>query len=45
MSKVRRIVMAVEEMDGNNEIKFGFSSIIVRKDPDLEKEIKEINTS
>ena len=44
MSKVRKIVKAVEEMDGNNEIKLGFSSIIVRKDRDLEKEIKETNT-
>ena len=44
MIKVRKIVKAVEEMDGNNEIKLGFSSIIVRKDRDLEKEIKETNT-
>ena len=44
MSKVRKIVKAVEEMDGNNEIKLGFSSIIVRKDRDLEKKIKETNT-
>ena len=44
MSKVRKIVKAVEEMDGNKEIKLGFSSIIVRKDEDLEKEIKETNT-
>ena len=36
MSKVRKIVKAVEEMDGSNEIKLGFSSIIVRKDRDLE---------
>ena len=43
-SNVRKIVKAVEEMDGNNEIKLGFSSIIVRKDRDLEKEIKETNT-
>ena len=41
MTKVRKIVKAVEEMDGTNEIKLGFSSIIVRKDRDLEKEIKE----
>ena len=38
MNKVRKIVKAVEEMDGNNELKLGFSSIIVRKDRDLEKE-------
>ena len=44
MSKVKKIVKAVEEMDGNNEIKLAFSSIIVRKDLDLEKEIKETNT-
>ena len=44
MSKVRKIVKAVEEMDCNNEIKHDFSSIIVRKDRDLEKEIKETNT-
>ena len=31
-------------MDGNNEIKLGFSSMIVRKDRDLEKEIKKRNT-
>ena len=31
-------------MDGNNEINLGFSSIIVRKDRDLEKEIKKTNT-
>ena len=43
MTKVRKIVKAVEEMDGTNEIKLGFSSIIVRKDPDLEKDIKETN--
>ena len=43
MSKVRKIVKAVEEMDGNNKIKLSFSSIIVRKDRDLEKEIKETN--
>ena len=34
MSKVRKIVKAVEEMDGNNETKLGFSSIIVRRDRD-----------
>ena len=44
MSKVRKIVKALEEMDGNNEIKHSFSGIIVRKDRDLEKEIKETNT-
>ena len=43
-SKVRKIVKAVEEMDGSNEMKLGFSSIIIRKDRDLEKEIKETNT-
>ena len=43
-SKVRKIVKAVEEMDGSNEMKLGFSSIITRKDRDLEKEIKETNT-
>ena len=44
MSKVKKIVKAVEEMDANNEIKPGFSSIIVRKDRDIDKEIKEGNT-
>ena len=44
MSNVKKIVKAVEEKDGNIEIKLGFSSIIVRKDRDLEKEIKETNT-
>ena len=43
MSKVRKIAKAVEEMDGNNEIKLGFSSIIARKDLALEKDIKETN--
>ena len=38
MNKVRKILKAVEEMDGNNEFRLGFSSIIVRKDRDLEKE-------
>ena len=32
MSKVRKIVKAVEEMYGNNEKKLGLSRIIVRKD-------------
>ena len=44
MNKVRKVVKAVEEMDGNNKIKLGFSSIILRKDRDLDKEIKETNT-
>ena len=44
MSKVRKIVKAVEEMDGNNEIKLGLSNIIVRNGRDLEKKIKETNT-
>ena len=43
-SKVRKIAKAVEKMDGNNNIKLGFSSIIVRKDRDLEKDIKETYT-
>ena len=43
-SKVRKIAIAVEEMDGNNDIKLGFSSIIVRKHRDLEKDIKETYT-
>ena len=44
MSKVTKIVKSVEEMDGNKNIKLGFSSIIVRKHRDFEKEIKETNT-
>ena len=44
MSKVRKIVRAVEEMNGSNKKKVDFSSIIVRRDRDLEKEIKETNT-
>ena len=44
MSKVRKIVKAVEQMYGNNEIKLEFSSINVRKDQDLEKEINKTNT-
>ena len=43
MSKVRKVVKALAEMNGNNDINLGFSSIIVRKDRDLEKEIKETN--
>ena len=43
-SKVRKIVKAVEQMDGNNEIKLEFSSINVRNDRDLEKEINKTNT-
>ena len=31
-------------MDDDNEIKLGFSSIIVRKDRDLEKKNQETNT-
>ena len=38
MSKVRKIVNVIEEIDGNTEIKLGFSSNIVWKDRDLEKE-------
>ena len=44
MNKVRKIVKRVEEMDGDNEIKLGFSSIIVKRDRVLEKEIKETST-
>ena len=43
-SVVRKIVKAVEQMDGNNEIKLEFSSINVRNDRDLEKEINKTNT-
>ena len=41
MNKVRKIVKAVEEMDGNNERKLGFSSIIVRKDRILRKKSRK----
>ena len=44
ISKVKKIVKAVQKMDGNNQIKLGYSSIIIRKCRDLEKEIKETNT-
>ena len=43
MSKERKIVKAVEVMNGNNEKKLGFSNVIARKDWDLEKENKETN--
>ena len=43
-SVVRKIVKAVEQMDGNNEIKLEFSSINVRNDRDVEKEINKTNT-
>ena len=44
ISKVKKMVKAVQERDGNNQIKLGYSSIIIRKYRDLEKEIKETNT-
>ena len=43
ISKVRKVVKAVEKTDGNYKIKLGFSSITVTKDRDLEKEIQETN--
>ena len=44
MSKVRKIVSAIQEVDSTRNIQLGFSSIVQRADKDYSKEIKYINT-
>ena len=43
MKKVRKLVKVVREIDESEEIKVGFSSIIFRKDKDLEDKRNEVN--
>ena len=43
MKKVRKLVKVVCEIDESEKIKIGFSSVIYRKDKDLEDEPKEVN--
>ena len=43
MKKVRKLVKVVCEIDESEKIKIGFSSVICRKDKDLEDEQNEIN--
>ena len=43
MKKVRKLVKVVCEIDESQKIKIGFSSIIYRKDKDLEDEQNEVN--
>ena len=45
MSKVRKIVSAIQEVDSTRNIRLGFSSIVQRADKDYSKEIEDINTS
>ena len=44
MSKVRKIVSVIQEVDSTRNIQLGFSSIVQRADKDYSKEIKDINT-
>ena len=44
MSKVRKIVSSIQEVDSTRNIQLGFSSIFRRADKDYSKEIKDINT-
>ena len=44
MSKVRKIVCAIQEVDSTRKIQLCFSSIVERADKDYSKEIKDINT-
>ena len=44
MSKVKKIVSSVQEVDSTRNIQLGFSSIVQRADKDYSKEIKDINT-
>ena len=44
MSKVRKIVCAIQEVDSTRNIQLCFSSIVQRADKDYIKEIKDINT-
>ena len=44
MSKVRKIVNAIQEVDSTRNIQLGFSSIVQRADKEYSKEIKDIST-
>ena len=44
MSKVRKIVSAIQEADSTRNIQLGFSSIAQRADTSHSKKIKDINT-
>ena len=44
LSKVRKVVSAIQEVDSTRNIQLGFSSIVQRADKDYSKEIKDINT-
>ena len=43
MKKVRKLVKVVREIDESQKLKIGFSSVIYRKDKDLEDERNEVN--
>ena len=43
MKKVRKLLKVVSEIDKSEKIKIGFSSVIYRKDKDLEDERNEVN--
>ena len=43
MTKIRKVVAPVEEMDNERKIKLGFSSIICREDVDKTDEIIAVN--
>ena len=43
MKEVRKLVKVVREIDESGKIKIGFSSVIYRKDKDLEDERNEVN--
>ena len=43
MKKVRKLVKVVREIDESEKIKTGISSVIYRKDKDLEDERNEVN--
>ena len=45
MSKVRKIVSVIQDVDSTRNIQLGFSSIVQRADKGYSKEIKDINTS
>ena len=44
MSKVRKIVSSIQEVDSTRNIQLSFSSISRRADKDYSKEITDINT-
>ena len=43
MKQVKKMVKAIEEMEGGREINLGFSSILRRTDHDFDDKIKNIN--